>query len=124
MIPVQLLWAISLSLVKISILLLYVRIFTMRLMRIVAWATAALITGFALSTILSGLLICRPLALNWDQTLKGSCGDQLLSYTITGGLNLATDVIVLLLPLPYLFQLQMELYKKAVLTGTFSLGIW
>lgn len=124
MIPIQLLWAISLSFCKISILLLYTRIFTMRFMVIVAWATAALITCFALSTILSCLLICRPLALNWDPTLEGTCGDQLLSYTITGSFNLATDVIVLILPLPYLWKLQMKLYKKIILSCTFSLGIW
>ena len=124
MIPIQILWAMSLSFCKISILLLYTRIFTMRLMVVVAWATAALITGFALSTVLSCLLICRPLALNWDPTLEGTCGDQLLSYTITGSFNLATDVIVLLLPLPYLWKLQMKLYKKIILSCTFSLGIW
>jgi hypothetical protein len=83
-----------------------------------------LITCFALSIILSCLLICRPLALNWDPTLEGTCGDQLLSYTITGSFNLATDVIVLLLPLPYLWKLQMKLYKKIILSCTFSLGIW
>lgn len=124
MIPVQLLWAITLTLCKISILLLYTRTFTMRLMIVVAWGTGAIIVGFALSTIIAGLLICRPLALNWDQTLEGSCGDQILSYNITGSLNLATDIMVLLLPLPYLWKLKMQLYKKLVLGATFSLGAW
>lgn len=123
LIPVQLLWAISLSLCKISILLLLARIFTMRAMVYMAFATAGFIACWALATILSGFFICRPFALNWDQTLDGSCGDQVLSYLITGSMNLVTDVVVLLLPLPYLWSLQLRLYKKLVLLATFSMGI-
>jgi len=35
---------------------------------------------------------------------------------------LITDVMVLVLPLPYLAKLQMRLYKKLVLLGVFSIG--
>lgn len=89
----------------------------------VAWCTAAFIACWALSTILSGFFICRPFAKNWDPTLEGTCGNQVLSYLITGSLNLATDLVVLVLPLPYLWSLQLELYKKLVLVTTFSMGV-
>lgn len=45
------------------------------------------------------------------------------SFTITGVLNLLTDVVVLLLPVPYLYGLQMRTYKKVVLMGVFGVGL-
>lgn len=88
-----------------------------------AWAIAGLIIAWALATTLSGFLICRPFAKNWQPTLPGTCGNQVLSYTITGAFNLVTDVIVMSLPIPYLGGLQLRLYKKMVLLATFGLGI-
>lgn len=82
------------------------------------------IAAWAIATILAGCLICRPFAFNWDQTIPGGhCGDQVLSFTITGVFNLLSDVLVLCLPLPYLYNLQMRLYKKLVLIGVFSVGL-
>ena len=123
LISVQILWAVSLSLCKISILFMYARIFTMVTMVRLSLVTAAFIAAWALATILSGFLICRPFALNWDQTLDGTCGNQVLSYTITGSLNLVTDVVVFVLPIPYLWGLQLKLYKKITLLCTFSMGL-
>lgn len=82
------------------------------------------IAAWAIATIVAGCAICRPFAFNWDQTIPGGkCGDQVLSFTITGVFNLVTDVLVLCLPLPYLVKLQMRLYKKVVLVGVFSIGL-
>jgi len=82
------------------------------------------IAAWSIATILTGCFICRPFAMNWDPTIPGGkCGNQVLSFTVTGVLNLITDVMVLVLPLPYLARLQMELYKKLVLIGVFSVGL-
>lgn len=80
---------------------------------IVLWMTA--IT-------LSSVLICRPLPYTWGEG-TGSCGDQVTSYLITGVLNIVTDALVLLLPVPYFLRLEMALYKKVVLICTFAAGI-
>ncbi|KAF9870670.1 integral membrane protein [Colletotrichum karsti] len=124
LIGVQILWATSLSLCKISILILYTKIFSVRIMIMASKMTAALIIVWALTTILLGFFICRPFALNWEPTLDGSCGNQVLSYLVTGTLNLVTDLIVLVLPLSYLWNLHLRLYKKLVLIATFSMGIF
>lgn len=79
----------------------------------VIWTARGAITFialWALGTIMAGCLICRPFAMNWDQTIPGGhCGNQVLSFTVTGILNLVTDLMVLTLPLPYLYKLQMRL---------------
>ena len=123
LIPLQFLWALSLGFSKISILLLYKGVFAVPLVIWTARGAIVFIALWVVGTILAGCLICRPFPMNWDQTIPGGhCGDQVLSFTVTGVLNLLTDVMVLVLPLPYLARLQMRLYKKVVLLGVFSIG--
>lgn len=124
LIPLQFFWALSLGLSKTSILLLYSNVFVVRPVVWTARCTIAFIILWVIGTIMAGCLICRPFAMNWDQSIPGGkCGNQVLSFTITGVLNLLTDVVVLLLPMPYLYGLQMRTYKKVVLMGVFGIGL-
>jgi hypothetical protein len=123
-IPLQFLWVLSLSCTKISILSLYIRIFPVAWVKWVSWATMGVIIAWTIATILAGCLICRPFAFNWDQTIPGgSCGDQVSSFTVTGVINLVTDIIVLVTPMPRLYMLQMATYKKVTLITVFGLGL-
>ncbi|KAK0648617.1 integral membrane protein [Cercophora newfieldiana] len=124
LIPLQFLWALSLSFSKISILLLYSAVFAVPFVIWTARGAIVFIAAWGIATILAGCFICTPFAMNWDQTIPGGkCGDQVLSFTVTGSLNLITDVMVLVLPLPYLAKLQMRLYKTLVLIAVFSVGL-
>lgn len=124
MVPLQFLWALSLGFSKTSILLLYSSVFAVPAVIWTARGAIVFIALWALATIVTGCVICRPFAMNWDQTIPGGhCGNQVQSFTITGVLNLITDLVVLLLPMPYLVKLQMRLYKKLVLIAVFSVGL-
>lgn len=93
-----------------------------------AFGLAAKINGvlillLGIATILGVLLQCQPFAYNRDHTIPGShCGDQVLSYKITGGLNVTLDVITLLLPIPYFALLEMAIFLKLSLIATFAVG--
>ncbi|KAK8128809.1 hypothetical protein PG984_009917 [Apiospora sp. TS-2023a] len=116
-------WVISLSLCKISILILYRKLFPTPLIHWASVATSSLIASWAIATIVAGCLICRPISKNWDLTMTdGYCGDQVLSFTVTGAINLITDVMVLVLPLRNLYKLQVPTQQRVVLVGVFSLG--
>ncbi|KAJ5479303.1 hypothetical protein N7530_004812 [Penicillium desertorum] len=95
-IPLQFLWVLSLSCTKISILFLYLSIFPVTWVVRVSWATMDY----------SG----------------GSCGNQVTSFTATGVINLITDVVVLVTPMPLLYKLQMATYKKVTFITIFGLG--
>lgn len=77
-----------------------------------------------LLVILGSFLICQPVAFNWDQTIVGHCGNSVTLWLSHGVLNIITDLIVLLLPMPYLYSLEMPLYNKLVLMVTFGLGLF
>jgi hypothetical protein len=118
------LWATSLSCSKASILLLYMRLFEVPSFLTAARVVGVIVALWACATVLAGFFICRPFAMNWDTTIPGGhCGDQVLSFTLTGVVNLLTDVAVIVLPLPYLYGLQMPRYRKIVLMVVFSLGV-
>ncbi|TDZ46145.1 hypothetical protein CTRI78_v008981 [Colletotrichum trifolii] len=120
----QLLWAISLSLCKIAILLLYARIFTTRGMVLFTRTVAGFIMMWTVVVISIAFFICRPLSDHWSLDLKNrSCGNQTAADSTMGFLNIITDVAVLLMPVSRLWRLRIEIYKKMALVVAFSLGI-
>ncbi|KAF2808682.1 uncharacterized protein BDZ99DRAFT_571581 [Mytilinidion resinicola] len=125
LIAVQILWATSLMFTKTSILFFYTRIFTVPAFRLAARIIGGVVVLWALSVILCGFLLCRPFAFNWDQTIpNGHCGNQILSYELTGAFNICTDVMVLALPLPLIWNLQMRMANKIGLLGVFTVGFF
>ncbi|KAI9870973.1 MAG: hypothetical protein M1830_003565 [Pleopsidium flavum] len=100
MLPIETLYGMSMSTVKCSILLFFLRIFVTRSFRVAARVCMVISVCWGMSVILEGFLLCRPLALNWDPTIKATCGDRHSAFVAAGALNMATVIMVLLLPIP------------------------
>jgi hypothetical protein len=78
---------------------------------------------WAVSVTLEALLLCRPLAANWDPTTQGGvCGDRDTVYVSSGALNVMTDLMVIALPLPHILRLNLALHRKLGLLFMFSMG--
>lgn len=121
----QVLWSTTVTCVKISILLLYCKIFTLPWFIWSARVVGLACIGYTLGTILAAFLVCQPLPFYWDATITGGyCGDEFLSYILTGSMNIATDVMVLLLPIPSLMRLELSLASKMTLIATFACGLF
>ncbi|ROV93613.1 hypothetical protein VMCG_08043 [Cytospora schulzeri] len=121
--PLEVFWTLSLSLSKISLLLLYIKVFPVSKLTLVCKITCVCVALFAISGVLCTLLICQPIQFNWDQSLPGGhCGNQKAVFGFYGVLNLMTDVLVLTLPIPSLLKLKLPSYKKVALIATFSIG--
>ena len=121
-----LLWPTANTLVKISVLHFYTKIFSTRQMAYCVYTIGAVTWAYWLSTVLTAFLICRPFAFNWNKLIaKGHCGNTSAYYLSTGIVNLCIDVAIVALPLPMLLGLQMKTSKKIMLIGIFSLGaLW
>ena len=81
----------------------------------------SLICGLAF--ILEEFVICRPLAYQWNKSIKGVCGDQTLSFLIPGVINLVLDLLIIALPMPVLWNLQMRTAKKIATSAVFGIGL-
>ena len=79
--------------------------------------------GWCIALIFSVIFGCKPVGYFWDKTIQGGhcINENVLSYGITAA-NIATDIIVLVLPIPWLWNLQMRTSKKLALSGIFVLG--
>ncbi|KAL8805830.1 MAG: hypothetical protein Q9182_001742 [Xanthomendoza sp. 2 TL-2023] len=90
-----------------------------------AYVVAAIVTAWAISVFLETFLLCRPFAYNWDPTIKDfTCGNRNAAYIGAGSLNIVTDLMVLMLPIPMVWNLQIPRRNKAILTAVFGMGLF
>ena len=71
---------------------------------------------------LEAFLICHPLSAGWDQSVGGTCGNQVASYLALEAIGLLIDVMILILPLGAIWQLQLKTGPKVKIISVFSLG--
>ncbi|KAF1958161.1 hypothetical protein CC80DRAFT_469031 [Byssothecium circinans] len=108
---------------KLAVLVLYLRIFSIQKYRIATWATGALVVITWLGALIGSLSICKPLAYQWDKTIPGGrCGNLIRGYQLIGIPNLLSDIIMMVLPLPAIWKLQMGIAAKIGLVVTFLFG--
>ena len=105
-------------------MLFYFRIFgTKQSFRISVFIVMAIVWAWSVSVILETFLLCRPLAYNWDTTIRGTCGNRNATYVVAGTMNLITDLLVMALPVPHIWKLQLNVAKKVALSSVFCLGL-
>ncbi|KAK0622953.1 hypothetical protein B0T14DRAFT_158494 [Immersiella caudata] len=115
-------WNVTVCFSKLSVLFMYTTVISVRKMVIACRVVGAIIILWNIGGALGSLLMCRPFALNWDKSLEGTCGDNRLYYMWLGAINVVAEAVILLLPVPFLYQLQLKPAKKVVVIALFSVG--
>ncbi|RYP21171.1 hypothetical protein DL767_009317 [Monosporascus sp. MG133] len=115
----------SINLTKTSILLLYLRIFTgVRWFRWGCIFVMACIAMFCLATITATIFQCNPIEKAFNQTMKGHCINNGRFWYANASFNIFTDLIILIIPMPLVYGLQIPRVQKAGLVIVFALGIF
>lgn len=118
------LWITAVTIIRAAIILLYIQIFPTRSFLVACYAALAVNSLFGASALIADCLICRPIAYRWAPDLiGGSCGDQKLLTMYVAICNLLLDVMVVILPMPILWRLQLTRSKKMSLSFIFGIGI-
>ncbi|KAL3464473.1 hypothetical protein BJX64DRAFT_298296 [Aspergillus heterothallicus] len=118
------LYATTVPMVKLSVLFLYRRIFRL------TWTLyfcAFLSVGYMVAVTAGISLACVPTSYFWTQWVDplngGHCRINLYMFYLWNGVaNLFTDVIILCLPMPIVWKLQMRRSQKWAISGIFLLG--
>ncbi|KAF7617949.1 integral membrane protein PTH11-like protein [Aspergillus flavus] len=109
--------------IKVSIILLYRRIFGMNWMM---WLCLALSIGHGACCMVAFLCSCRPLSYFYTQFADPSGGKCIINlyafYLGNAATNVFTDVITLLVPIPIISRLQIRPMQKVLISGIFLLG--
>ncbi|KAK4121770.1 hypothetical protein N657DRAFT_576470 [Parathielavia appendiculata] len=115
-------WNFTICFSKLSVLFMYASVIPAQAMITACRVVGLFIILWNVGGILGALFLCRPFAFNWDKTMDGTCGDQRLFYIWLGGINVVVEAVILLMPVPFIYRLQMETFKKLVVIGLFSVG--
>jgi hypothetical protein len=108
---------------KLSLLLFYLRLSHLAWFRLCVYVSMVLVVGYNLALVFPLLFACTPFRRNWDVSVtEGRCIDRTAVYMATAVLNMITDVLLLVLPVPMVVRLQMPPVQKVGLLGIFGVG--
>lgn len=121
----ELLYLGSLTMVRVSILCLYLRIFPQKTFKSIVHAVVVGNTLYGTVFILISIFQCIPVRAawtRWDGTVGARCVNANALGWTSGAINIALDVIILVLPMPGLAKLVMPWERKIHILMIFGLG--
>jgi hypothetical protein len=118
----EILYACNLAWTKISILLMYYRIFRFPYFKKMAYGIGAFVVAWLVTVIFLFIFICVPVEKLWYPDLPGHCIDQVGTWIANAASTILSDVAILLLPIPQVWKLQLRRPEKIGVTFAFCLG--
>lgn len=119
-------YCIAIMFAKLSILLLYMKIFVPSRRGGVFWVNQTLIYVNALfyfGAVIALICQCIPRAKISNPRLPGRCTNVYLSFMISGVFNVLSDFFILAFPLWAIWHLQMPLKRKFGVSVVFATGV-
>lgn len=112
------------GLTKVSILCTYLRIFTTsKTFGHLCLAVMAVVGVWTIGSTVATILQCIPVAASWDKSIRAQCTDSDVFWIAYGALQIATDLIILSLPIQPIMKLNMRRKEKFGLLLAFGLGL-
>ncbi|GIJ87505.1 isocitrate dehydrogenase [NADP], mitochondrial precursor [Aspergillus pseudoviridinutans] len=117
---------LTLTLAKISMILLYMRLFvaTNKRFRILLIVFLVFIILVGLWTMFSAFLICLPVRGFWDHSVPATCRPFAVIWCLNAALQIVTDLVVVTTPIPTLARLRLPTRQKVALILVFALGFF
>jgi hypothetical protein len=130
-------YILALGVVKLSILFFYRAIASHRTFRRFVNAAIAFVSMYTLAAVLASAFQCQNPSDSWSTAgylaqfdrnpntkhPKVQCFDPMKLWVFSASINLLTDVVIMLLPIPALLSLRVPMSKRLALIGIFSIGI-
>jgi hypothetical protein len=112
---------------KFSVCVFYLRLSPDRTFRRLIFATMIFVGCYTIATILVNFFACRPIAAAWNPKLLelpgAYCVNRFEFYFAQAGLNIGSDVWIVILPMKTIWSLQMPLNQRLLVTGIFASGL-
>jgi hypothetical protein len=118
----EILYAWNLGWTKISLLLMYYRIFHVPYFKKMAWAVGGFVMAWVVCITFLFIFICTPVQKLWYPDLPGHCINQVGTWIANASSTIFTDLAILFLPIPQIWKLQLRTTEKMGLTFAFGLG--
>ena len=125
---IEILYPMVVTAIKCSILMLYLRLFGVRLLfRKLIYGMLALVVGWCIAVVFAAIFQASPPKLLWTTNLndlpKGYHHIDFPAYLIGSAVpNVVMDFAILLLPVSIVWQLQISMSRKMALSAVFAVG--
>ncbi|CAI6338743.1 unnamed protein product [Periconia digitata] len=119
----ELIYVISIPFPKLAVISLYLRLFQEKFCRTALQGTAVVISATALFGFVSVFANCRPFHAFWDKSIPEQCSfDPMTTMKFYSIPNIVTDVVMLLVPIPALYRLNISMLAKVGAACTFLIS--
>ncbi|KAF2196641.1 hypothetical protein GQ43DRAFT_248213 [Delitschia confertaspora ATCC 74209] len=112
------------GLVKLSLLLMYARIFPTKFFRISSYILGSITVGWVIAIIGVSIFQCNPIRKAWLPMIAGTCTNLKASFIGNAIPNILTDIAILLLPVREVWKLQVTPARRMSLWFMFGLGFF
>ena len=120
----DIIYTIAYPIARISLVLLYRRVFIQRWFRSLCWFLIGCYSCYGFSSAIAGFCQGFPIASNWDVNVKPTRHiDDKKLYLANSGFNITTDAILLVMPLAVIWSMNLTYAHKAGLSAVFCLGV-
>ncbi|KAF2837271.1 hypothetical protein M501DRAFT_978337 [Patellaria atrata CBS 101060] len=109
-------------LVKVSILLFFIRLNPDKLFHGIAYTIMSLVCVYSFIGIIIATFGCTPIEGGWDLTVPSKCVDKKAFYYFAAVMNILTDFATLTLPVKMCLELQVNRKMKVLLLGLFVIA--
>ena len=83
---------------------------------------AGIVVSFGVVVIFVRSFICRPFSRQWDPEQAGECGDERAAILGDSVIDAIVNLVIICIPMPILWRLQMAVEWKVMLTIVFGVG--
>ena len=117
------LYNMALTVVKVSILLLYLRLCITRIHRQICYAMLGFVVAYGIETFFSGVFTCTPIPYFWDSKIPGGkCINKTKIYYANAALNIFADFALLFIPTLLLTHLTLPRVQKLTVLVILACG--
>ncbi|KAJ3459936.1 hypothetical protein MRS44_016009 [Fusarium solani] len=116
-------FAVFIACSKLSLVLFYRHLSPQKWWKRCTYAVAVLIICYNTAILFAVVFTCNPIRKHWDaRVTEGSCGHQIGIYMTTATMGIVTDLILLIMPIPMIWRLQMPTRQKIGVILLFFIG--
>lgn len=122
MIVMEIIYLPVICCIKLSILFTYIRIFPQPWLKKAVYGVMAFIAVYFITGFFGDLFQCYPISSWWELDESRHCINDGVFVMVNGVMNILTDIVMLVLPMPLVRQLQISENKKKSVLIIFLMG--
>ncbi|KAJ2891353.1 hypothetical protein MKZ38_000557 [Zalerion maritima] len=119
----QITYKASINLTKCSIIFLYKRIFGgVKWFRLACWLVICCVAVYCVASVVATIFQCTPVSRAFNKSIEGTCINSGTFWYANAAFSISSDLVILILPMPLVWKLQIQRIQKIALVIVFALG--